>query len=677
MTNPLFSLFENPYQPFTFNDIKAGHYKPAFQKAFDETRQAIQQIIDNKSTPDFRNTIVALERSTYRLNRLSGLLFNLNVAETSDALQDVAREMSPLLADFSNDIILNEELFARIQLVYEHEDKSKLNTEEKRLLEKTYTDFTRSGARLNKTDKQQYREISKKLAALKVQFDENVLAETNNFFLHITNKSDLSGIPEDICQMAAEEAKERNLTGWVFTLKAPSFGPFMKYAANRELRKALYLAYNSRGLQNNEFNTEEIIKEIANLRLAKSKLLGFETYADFVLVNRMAETKEKVDSFLQNLLDASLPAAKSELGELQTFARQIDPGIEICPWDWAYYSEKLKKESFNVDDELTRPYFRLETVQKAVFELAESLFGISFSLNTTYTVYHPEVKVLDVFDETGSKLALLYLDYFPRKGKKGGAWMTEYLQQSKLEDGTDIRPEVSLVFNFSRPTSTRPSLLTYTEVTTMLHEFGHALHGMFSQCRYQELAGTNVYRDFVELPSQLLENWAEQAEWLEKFAVHYETGEKIPQQLIENIVRSRNFQAGYFSLRQLSFGILDMCWHTLKEPFSGNAVEFERKAMEPTRLIPPPDGIAMSHSFSHIFSGGYAAGYYSYKWAEVLDADAFAYFKERGIFDKQTAQKFRAEILEKGGTEHPMELYLKFRGKEPSIDALLERSGLK
>jgi peptidyl-dipeptidase Dcp len=677
MSNQLLSAFETPYQSFPFDKIEPNHIQPAFEKEFSETRLAIDSIILNTAEPNFENTLVALERSGYMLGRLSAYLFNINVAETNPEIQVVAREISPMLSDFHNDIILNEALFARVKKVFETTDKGKLSTEDKRLLEKTYKDFVRNGANLNDADKVIYREITKELSTLSVDFDENVLAETNDYFLHITDQAKLSGIPEDILVAAEEEAKSRDLTGWVFTLHFPSFGPFLKYANNRELRKEIYMAYNTRSLKENNHNNVTIVKRIAELRAKKSKILGFKTYADFVLSNRMAESTENVNSFLDQLLAASLPYAKKEYSEMQEFAYRLGLMETLEAWDWSYYAEKLRKEKFDIDDEMTRPYFRLEKVEEAVLTLASKLYGLSFKINKLIPVYHPDVKAFEVYDENGKFISLLYMDYFPRKGKKGGAWMTEYQQQHKTSTGEDIRPHVSLVFNFTKPTSKKPSLLTFGEVTTMLHEFGHALHGMLSDCKYEELAGTNVYRDFVELPSQLLENWAEQKEWLDSIAVHYETGEKIPNELVQKIIDSKNFNSGYFCVRQLAFAIVDMKWHTIEEPVAANIFEFEKEAMSSTQILPRIEGVALSPSFSHIFSGGYAAGYYSYKWAEVLDADAFAYFKEKGIFNKEVAAKFRECILSKGGTEHPMDLYVRFRGQKPSIDHLLERSGLK
>lgn len=677
MNNPLLSEFNTPYNSVPFDKITPAHFKPAFDSVFEQTRTEIQKIIDNPEAPSYENTIVALERSGDLLGRISGILYNLNVAETNPDIQNTTREISPMLSDFRNDIILNNDLFDKIKAVYANTDQRQYVQEEKMLLEKTYKDFVRNGANLSPEQKDEYRKITNELAKLTVDFGENVLAETNDFTLHITNESDLSGLTEDVIAQAKAEADSRELEGWVFTLQFPSFGPFLKYADNRELRKQIYLAYNTRGLHQNEHNNEDIVKRIAELRLEMANILGYNTYADFVLSDRMAESTDRVNTFLNDLLIASIPVAKKEYREVQEFANAQGADFIIEAWDWSYYSEKLKKQQFDIDDEDTRPYFQLEKVEAGVFGLANTLWGITLNEVHNIPVYHEDVKVFEVFDAENNFLALLYMDYFPRESKKGGAWMTEYLQQEISDDGENIRPHISLVFNFTKPTKTKPSLLTFTEVTTLLHEFGHGLHGMLSNCKYGSLAGTNVYRDFVELPSQILENWAEQKEWLDKVAMHYETGGKIPEELVQKIIDSKNFNTGYFSTRQLSFGISDMKWHTLTSPYNGDIKEFEKEAMAPTQVLPRVEGTAMSSAFSHIFAGGYAAGYYSYKWAEVLDADAFAYFKEEGVFNIEIAEKFKENILSKGGTEHPMDLYVKFRGKEPTVDALLERSGLK
>lgn len=675
--NPLTQDFSTPYNSVPFNSIAPEHFKPAFDSLIEETRIKINQIINNTEEPDFNNTIVALERANNKLNRLYLIIENLNHAETNKELQLVIKEITPLYTDFSNDVLLNNKLFSKIKKVFEETDQKMLDTEDTQLLKKTYKDFEQNGANLSETDKLKYREITRELAQLSVLFGEHVLAETNNHILHIQNHSDLSGLPENVIAAAAEEAKSRNLEGWVFTLQIPSFVPFMKYANNRELRKEFFIAYNQRGLTDNDNDNRNILKRIIELRLQKSQLLGYNTYADLVLCDRMAESTDKVETFLNDLLIASLPAAKKEYAEVQNLAKELGADFVVESWDWSYYSEKLKKQKFDIDDEMTRPYFQLENVEKGVLGLSNILFGLSFKENSLIPVYHKDVKALEVYDEHDNFIALLYLDYFPRSGKSGGAWMTEYLQQHISSTGEEQRPHVSLVFNFTKPTEKRPSLLTYNEVTTLLHEFGHGLHSMLSKCKYEELSGTSVYRDFVELPSQMLENWANQKEWLDKISVHFETGEKIPADMVQKIIDSKNFLSGYMSLRQLSFGILDLKWHTQIEPYQGDVLEFEEQALDPARILPKIPGTGMSTSFSHIFAGGYAAGYYSYKWAEVLDADAFYYFKENGIYNKEIAKKFKDNILSRGGTEHPMDLYIKFRGKEPSIDALLERSGLK
>ncbi len=677
MNNPLLTSFNTPYNSIPFDKIKPEHFKPAIDSVFKETKKEIQAIIDNTETPDFDNTIVALAQSGELLGRISNILFNLNVAETGPDIQNATREISPLLADFRNDIILNEALFEKIKYVFDNTDKSKLDTEDKMLLKKTYKNFVRNGANLSDKKKEEYRTITNELAKLTVDFGENVLAETNDYILHITDQNNLSGLTEDVISEAKSEAEKRDLEGWVFTLQFPSFGPFLKYANNRELRKEIYMAYNTRGLHENAHNNTEIVKRITALRLQMANILGYNTYADFVLGNRMAESADKVDTFLNDLLIASIPVAKQEYREVQEFANSLGADFIIEPWDWSYYSEKLKKQKFDIDDEATRPYFQLENVENGVFGLANTLFGLTLKEVHNIPVYQKDVKVFEVYDENNEFLSLLYMDYFPRESKKGGAWMTEYLSQHKTASEENIRPHVSLVFNFTKPTRTKPSLLTFSEVTTLLHEFGHGLHSMLSNCKYADLSGTNVYQDFVELPSQILENWAEQKEWLDRVAMHYETGKRIPVEMVQKIIDSKNFNSGSFSARQLSFGISDMKWHSLTKPFTGDVSEFEKEATAPTRVLPYVDGTATCTAFSHIFAGGYAAGYYSYKWAEVLDADAFAYFKEKGVFNKEIAAKFRENILSKGGTEHPMELFVKFRGKEPTIDALLERSGLK
>lgn len=675
--NPLLKPFKTPHQTAPFDQLTEDHFLPAFEQALKDGRADIQNIINNPEAPTFENTIEKMEKSAGLLDRISSIFFNLNSAETNDKIQSIAREVSPMLSDFSNDIWLNDKLFERVKRVYENQkESSSLNNEQQKLLENTFRAFARRGALLNGKDKERYREISSELSKLSLQFGENVLAETNDFQLHIINEKDLSGIPDDAIEAAANRAQKANKEGWIFTLHIPSYLPFMKYADNRGLREKMFRAYTSRGNKGNERDNNEIIKKTVALRMERAKLLGHKNHADYVLTERMAKSPDKVNDFLNELLEASLPFAQQDVKEVEEFAKKEGFEGQLQRWDFAYYSEKLKTASFNVSDEMTKPYFQLEKVKQGIFELTNQLYGMTYKENKNIPVYHEEVQAYEVFDHNGSFLSVLYMDFFPRDGKQGGAWMTSYREQYK-ENGKDVRPHISVVTNFTRPTSTKPSLLTYNEVTTFLHEFGHALHGMLSDVTYESMAGTSVYRDFVELPSQIMENWARQEEWLQNVAKHYETGEAIPVELVDKIIAAGNFQSGYATVRQLSFGMNDMAWHTIEEPVITEVAQFEKEAMEPTELFPDVNGSCMSTAFGHIFDGGYAAGYYGYKWAEVLDADAFDLFLQNGIFDKATAQKFRENILSKGGTKDPMELYISFRGHEPSIEPLLERSGLK
>ncbi len=675
MNNILLTEFNTPFQTPPFDKIKISDYLPAFKLSIEEGKKDIARIIENKEEPTFKNAIEALENSGEKLERVSSIFFNINHAETNDEIQSIAREISPLLSEYSNDIWLNETLFIKVKSVYEKKESLNLNDEQSMLLEDTYKAFTRKGALLSGEKKKRYREVSKELSRLTLEFGENVLAETNAYKLHITNKEDLSGLPEAVISAAAQQAKADGKEGWTFTLQYPSFIPFMKYADNRELRKQLFIANATKANQGNKHDNNEIVKKIVNLRLEKAQLLDFENYAHYVLEERMAQSPEKVNDFLSDLLAQSYSFAADDVKEVEAFARQNGLSDNLQRWDFSYYSEKLKSEKFSFTEEMTKPFFQLEKVEQGVFDLATTLYGITFKENKDIPVYNPEVKAYEVLDENKKFLAILYVDFFPRESKQGGAWMTNYGEQLK-KDGVDIRPFVSLVCNFTRPTDNEPSLLTYNEVRTFLHEFGHGLHGMLSETTYKSQSGTNVYRDFVELPSQILENWGTEKEWIKTVGKHYKTGETIPDELVDKIMDSVNFQSGYQCVRQLSFGINDMAWHSLSTPFSGSVSEFEEKAMESTELFPKADGTCFSTAFSHIFAGGYAAGYYGYKWAEVLDADAFSLFKQNGIFDKDTAASFRNNILSKGGTKHPMELYVAFRGQEPTIDALLERSGL-
>lgn len=676
MDNPLMIAFNTPLQSVPFDKINTAHYRPAFEAAIGEARTGLKKIAGATRAPSFLNTIEALECLNYKLKRLEQIFFNINSAETSKEIQQIAQEVSPLLTAYYNDITLDEKLFARVKRVYDERAKLSLSQEQLKLLEDTYKAFVRNGANLSPEAKEEFRKVTTELSTLSLKFEENLLDETNAYQLHITDEKELAGLPGYVKESAALEAKSKDLTGWLFTLKAPSYLSFMKFADNRKLREEMYRAYNTRCFKSNEKDNQEIIRKIVNLRLRLANLLGYNTYADYVLEERMAKSPSRVNDFLSSLLKESKPAAQKEYAEVQAFARKHGADFDIQRWDWPYYSEKLRNERFSFTDEMIKPYFRLEKVEAGIFSLAQKLYGITFQADTTIPVYNPDVRTYRVFDQDGSLLALLYLDYFPRESKQGGAWMTNYLEQHR-QDNKDVRPHVSLVMNFTKPTETKPSLLTYDEVRTFMHEFGHALHSMFSTCAYLSLAGTNVYRDFVELPSQIMENWAEQKEWLNEVAVHYETGEKIPDSLLKNILDSRNFNSGYAFVRQISFGMNDMVWHTRHDSLNESVSEVETKAMAPAELFPAVNGCSFSTGFAHIFSGGYAAGYYGYKWAEVLDADAFSLFRERGIFDRATARSFRDNILSRGGTENPMVLYRRFRGQEASIEPLLVRSGLK
>ncbi|HRZ75090.1 MAG TPA: M3 family metallopeptidase, partial [Flavobacterium sp.] len=609
------------------------------------------------------------------LDRLSSIFFNLNSAETCDEMQKIAQEVSPLLTAFSNDISLNEDLFKRVKSVYNQKDKLTLTTEQSTLLDKKYKSFTRNGALLSQDKKVRFREIDTELAKLKLTYGENVLAETNNYQLQITNEADLKGLPDGAKEMAASLANSKGLDGWVFTLDFPSYLPFVTYVENRELRKEIAIAAGKKAFQNNEFDNKEITLKIAKLRYERANLLGYKTHSHFVLEERMAQNPEKVKLFLNDLLEKAKPAAHREFAELTAFAAALDGIDQLQKWDGAYYSEKLKQKLFSLDDELLKPYFKLENVLNGAFTVAEKLFGIKFKEVFDIDKYHEDVQTFEVLDFQDELVAVFYADFFPRKGKRNGAWMTSFKPQY-IKKGVNERPHVSIVCNFTPPTETKPSLLTFNEVTTLFHEFGHALHGMLANTTYPSLSGTSVYWDFVELPSQVMENWCYEPEALALFAKHYETGEVIPQQYVEKIKESASFLEGMATLRQLSFGLLDMAYHSNNPTEITNIKAFEKEVFEGTSLYPDVEENCMSVSFSHIFQGGYSSGYYSYKWAEVLDADAFAYFQEKGIFNKEVATKFKDNVLSKGGTELPMELYKKFRGQEPKVEALLKRAGL-
>lgn len=670
----LTSTFQTKHNTAPFSQIKIEDYQPAFEETIAQARAEIDAIINNPEAPTFENTIEALDFAGQALDRLSSIFFNLNSAETCDEMQKIAQEVSPLLTAFGNDITLNEDLFKRVKAVYEQKDQLNLTPEQSTLLDKKYKSFTRNGALLSEDKKEILREIDKTLAKLKLTFGENVLAETNSYKLHISNEADLQGLPDGAKEMARSLAKADDLDGWLFTLDFPSYLPFVTYVDNRELRKEMAIAAGKKAFQENDYDNQENVKNIVKLRHERAQLLGYESHAHFVLEERMAQSPEKVQSFLNDLLAKAKPAAEKEFAELTAFAKELDGLESLEKWDGAYYSEKLKQKLFSLDDEILKPYFQLENVLNGAFTVAEKLFGITFKEVFDIDKYHTDVQTFEIVDFEGQLVAVFYADFFPRKGKRNGAWMTSFKPQY-IKNGINERPHVSIVCNFTPPTETKPSLLTFNEVTTLFHEFGHALHGMLANTTYPSLSGTSVYWDFVELPSQIMENWCYEPEALALFAKHYETGEIIPQQYVDKIKESASFLEGMATLRQLSFGILDMAYHAKAQTID-NVKAFEKAAMEIASLYPDVAENCMSVSFSHIFQGGYSSGYYSYKWAEVLDADAFAYFQERGIFDKEVAAKFKDNVLSKGGTELPMELYKRFRGQEPKPEALLKRAGL-
>ncbi len=676
MDNILLNDWNTPYETPPFLLIRPENFKPAIKEAIKSAHNEIDTITGNPDPPTFENSVAALDRAGEKIGRISAVLYNLNNAETSKELQTIAQDVSPLLTRFSNDITLNDTLFARIKSIYYSKESSGLSVEELMLLEKKYRSFILGGAGLSKTKRARFREISEELSQLSLKFEENVLDETNAFELHLTNINDLAGLPEGIVDLASAEAKNRGKEGWIFTLQHPSYIPFMQYSDNRYLREKMFKAYSSRAFHGNAKDNRSLVLRITQLRFEIARILGFDNYAEMVLGDRMAETPSKVITFLEELFNASHNAAIRDFNMVNQYASENGLNDKIERWDWSYYSEKLKKARYEIDDNILKPYFSLENVQNAIFGLATRLFGIKFIMKNNIQVYHKEVRTWEVLDNKDRMLSILYIDYFPRKGKRSGAWMTSYRDQKK-ENNKNIRPLISIVTNFSRPTKKIPSLLTFNELITFLHEFGHALHGMFSECTFESLSGTNVVRDFVELPSQFMQNWAFEQEWLDTWAVHYKTGEKIPVDIIKKIKEASIYNEGYACNRQLGFGFLDMDWHTIREPVKKDITEFESVAMQKTELFPKIDSANMSCSFTHLFGGGYAAGYYGYKWAEVLDADAFMHFKENGIFNKEVAESFRKNILEKGGTDKPINLYKSFRGKEPSMDAFLIRSGLK
>ena len=678
-TNPFFLPYDTPHGTVPFDKISICHFEPAIMQGIEQHNNEIKAITDNPEQPTFSNTVEAFERSGRLLEHVVTVFENLLSANTNDELQELANKLMPVLSNHYNDVSLNEELFARIKTVYNNRTNETLDVEQNKLLDDTYKGFARGGANLPEADKKTLRELSESLSLLSLQFSNNLLKDTNAYKLNLTDRAQLSGLPDGIVEAAAETASEGGQSGWTFTLNAPSYVPFMTYADDRNLRRTLYMAYNTRCTHGDAQDNMDTVRQIVNRRMQLAQLLGYKTYADYALENRMAHDSQSVYRLLDQLLEAYMPTATDEVKAVQALARELEgDDFELMPWDWSYYSHKLKERKFNIDNEKLRPYFELGNVINGVFGLATRLYGITFKENKDIPVYHPDVRAYDVTDTDGTFLAVLYTDFHPRAGKQSGAWMTSYKGQwIDASSGANSRPHVSLVMNFTKPTKDKPALLTFDEVTTFLHEFGHSLHGMFANTHYASLSGTNVYWDFVELPSQFMENFASQKEFLCTVARHYKTGELIPDQLVQALKDSENFNVAYACIRQVSFGLLDMAWYTRTLPFDGDVMAYEQEAWKRAQLLPRVEGTCMSTQFSHIFAGGYAAGYYSYKWAEVLDADAFALFKQSGLFNAEVAASFRDNILSRGGTEDPMTLYKRFRGQEPTIDALLERNGLK
>ena len=674
--NILNKPFDTPFQTAPFSKIKNEHFLPAFIKAIEKAKIEINVISESAENPTFTNTVEALDFSGVELDRISSIFFNLNSAETNEEIQKIAQEVSPLLSEFGNDITLNENLFKRVKSVYEEKDKLNLTTEQKTLLDKTYKSFSRNGANLSEDKKTELRRIDKELSQIKLKFGENILAETNKFELLITNEEELSGLPEGAKEAAQQLAESKEKEGWLITLDYPSYIPFMTYADNRDLRKTLAIASGAKAFKNDALDNQENVLLIVTLRHQRANLLGYKTHAHFVLEERMAKTPEKVKAFLNELLEKAKPAALKEFNELEAFAKELDNIDQLQKWDGGYYAEKLKQKRFDLDDEKLKPYFKLENVIQGVFTVAEKLYGLHFEEVSNIDTYHKDVLTYKVTNDKDELISIFYADFFPRPGKRDGAWMTSFKPQY-VKNGENSRPHISIVCNFTKPTKSKPSLLTFNEVTTLFHEFGHALHGILADTTYPSISGTSVFWDFVELPSQVLENWCYEKEALELFATHYQTGEVIPMDLIEKIKASSTFHEGMQTMRQISFGLLDMSWHAVESPETiKNVKKHELEAFENTKLYPDVAENCMSTSFSHIFQGGYSSGYYSYKWAEVLDADAFEFFKEKGIFNKEVANKFKEHVLSQGGTEDPMILYKRFRGHEPKPEALLKRAGL-
>ncbi|MBQ5923862.1 MAG: M3 family metallopeptidase [Alistipes sp.] len=673
--NPLVAEWNTPYQTPPFSKIEMKHYEPAVDYAIEQNRAEIDAIINNPEAPTFENTIVAMAESGELLGRVTGVFYVLNNCVTSPEMQQIALNISPKLTALSNDVSLNPELFARVKAVYDQRESLNLDQEDKMLLEDTYKGFARSGALLEGEAQELYRQYTTELSQLTLEFGQNALKATNAFSLNITDEAKVAELPDFVKEGLAADAASRGQEGWTVTLDAPSYGPFMTYSSQRDLKEQLYKAYNTRA-KGGEFDNMENIRKIANLRLQIANLLGYETYADYVLEDRMAESRSTVNNFLDELCDATMGYAKKDVATVTEFAHSLGFEGDLMPWDWGYYNEKFKEAKYSINDEQIKPYLKLENAVDAVFMLAGKLYGLTFTPAPEIETYHPEASAYEVKDENGELMAILYLDFFPRESKRQGAWMTEF-RGVKVKNGVEQRPLVQLVMNFTKPTANTPSLLTFDEFTTFLHEFGHGLHGILAKGKYEIINGTAVKRDFVELPSQIMENWATEKEYLDLWAKHYETGEAMPAELIEKLIAAKNYLAAYFNIRQLSFGMLDMAWHTITTPYEGDVLAFELEALKPTQVMPVVEGCAMGPGFTHIFSGGYASGYYGYKWAEVLAADAFSYFKEKGIFSEEVADKFRYEVLEKGGHEHPMDLYVKFRGHKPQTQALIDQMGLE
>lgn len=674
-TNPLVMQWLTPYQTPPFNLIKTEHYRPAMLYAIEKAKQDIDAIVGNTKPPTFENTIVAYEQSGRLLDRVSGVLFNLNEACTDENMQQICQDLSPILTQYANDVNMNAQLFARVKMVYDQRDDLKLTTEDRTLLDKVYKGFIQNGALLKGKDKEEYRKATEELGILTLKFNQNALKDNNSFFLNVTDKKDLEGMPQYALESAKQEAQNRKMKGYVFTLDYPSYSAFITYCPNRELREKMWKAYNSIGNHNDTNDNKQVLKDIANLRLKIANLLGYKSFAEYQLEDKMAAKPEAVNKFLDDLVDISMPFAKKDLQAVQDYASAHGFTDKLNRWDFSYWSEKLQKEKYDISPELLKPYFNLEYVKNGIFTLAGKLYDLEFRENKEISTYHPDVTVYEVWEKKSNRfMAVLYMDFFPRESKRNGAWMTSFREESKVNN-QEIRPLVQLVCNFSKPTKKTPSLLTFDEVTTFLHEFGHCLHGILTECTYQSLSGTNVAHDFVEGMSQFMENYAYEKEFLDLFAVHYKTGDKIPQEYIDKIRAAQQYNAGWLSIRQLFFGELDMEWHSMEKPYEGDVIAVEEIASKKAELMPMIQGCCMSTQFSHIFGGGYAAGYYGYKWSEVIAADAWAAFKEKGIFNPEVSSSFRKNILARGGSKNPMELYKAFRGKEPTNEAFLKQQG--